>query len=381
MLPYGKQWIDDEDIAAVAEVLRGDFVTQGPNIELFEQYIAEYTGARYAVAFCNGTAALHGACHAAGIGPGDEVITSPITFLASSNCVLYQGGKPVFGDIDPLTYNLDPAKAADKLTRSTKAIIPVDYTGQPADMRSFMKLAQSNGLVVIEDAAHSLGATYHGHKVGTLADMTMFSFHPVKHVTTGEGGIIVTDNEDYYRKMMLFRNHGMTKDPGEMIDNHGPWYYEMQTLGFNYRMTDMQAALGLSQMRKLDNFLERRRKIVSLYNHAFSEMSGVEIPYQAPGTESAWHLYMLKLVPGQLKATRKEVFEALRAENIGVHVHYIPVHLQPYYRRLGYRSGEYPIAESLYECLLTIPLFPLMTDEDVHDVIVAVNKVLEHYRV
>jgi perosamine synthetase len=380
MLPYGKQWIDEADIAEVVKVLRGDFITQGPSIDAFEQKVAEYAGARYAVAFCNGTAALHGACYAAGIGPGDEVITSPLTFAASSNCVLYQGGTPVFADIDPLTYNLDYEKVLQKVTANTKALIVVDYTGQPAQMDRFRELARSRGLTLIEDAAHSLGASYQGRKIGTWADMTMFSFHPVKHVTTGEGGVIVTDNEKYYKSMLLFRSHGITKDPAEMMDNQGPWYYEMQALGYNYRMTDMQAALGTSQMGKLDGLVARRREIAALYNQAFSELSGVITPYQAPGTESSWHLYMLRLRLDRLKASRKEVFEALRGENIGVHVHYIPVHLQPYYRSLGFKQGECPNAEALYEELLTIPLFPLMDNEDVHDVIKAVSKVLEYYK-
>ena len=379
LLPYGQQWIDEEDIAQVVQVLRGEYLTQGPAILAFEQKVSDYVGARYAVAFCNGTAALHGACFAAGIGPGDEVITTPITFLASSNCVLYQGGTPVFADVLPDTYNIDPRKIEEKIKTRTKAIIPVDYTGQPADMVRIRELAAKHGLIVIEDAAHSLGAKFQGKSVGTLADMTMFSFHPVKHVTTGEGGVIVTDNKEFYEKMLLFRSHGVTREPGKLLEQQGPWYYEMHALGYNYRMTDMQAALGISQMGKLDNFLERRREIIQLYNQAFAEMKGVILPHQHPEAESAWHLYMLQLDLGSINVTRKEVFEALRAENIGVNVHYIPVHLQPYYKGLGHKKGDCPVAEHLYEGLLTLPLYPKMKNEDVHDVIKAVNKVVGYY--
>lgn len=379
LLPYGQQWIDDEDIAQVVQVLKGDYLTQGPAILAFEQKVAEYVGAKYAVAFCNGTAALHGACFAADIGPGDEVITSPITFLASSNCVLYQGGTPVFADVLPDTYNIDPQKIEEKINARTKAIIPVDYTGQPADMMRIRDLASRHGLIVIEDAAHSLGAKFQSKAVGTLADMTMFSFHPVKHVTTGEGGIIVTDNKEFYERMLLFRSHGVTREPEKLLEHQGPWYYEMHALGYNYRMTDMQAALGISQMGKLDYFLERRREIIHLYNQAFAEMKGVILPYQHPDADSAWHLYMLQLDLSCINVTRKEVFEALRAENIGVNVHYIPVHLQPYYRKLGHKKGDCPAAEQLYEGLLTLPLYPKMKNEDVHDVIKAVNKVIGYY--
>ncbi len=368
-LPYGKQWIDDEDIAAVVDVLKSDFVTQGPAIERFEQAIAGYVGAKYVVAFCNGTAALHGACYAAGIGRGDEVITTPITFLASSNCVLYCGGTPVFADIRPDTYNLDPDDAARKITQNTKAIIAVDFSGQPAESDRFSKLARENGLVFIQDAAHSLGATYEGRKVGALADMTMFSFHPVKHVTTGEGGVIATDSEEYRDKLLAFRSHGMTKDPAQLERNDGPWYYEMQSLGYNYRMTDIQAALGASQMRKLDRFVERRREIAEQYNRAFADCPSILTPYQHPEANSSWHLYVVRWRQG---IDRAAAFAELRERNIGVHVHYIPVYKQPYYRDLGYADSQCPEAEAYYEEAMSLPIFPAMTDEDVHDVIHAV---------
>lgn len=364
LLPYGKQWIDENDIAAVVEVLRGDWITQGPAIDRFERAVADYVGAKYAVAFCNGTAALHGACFAAGIGPGDEVITSPITFLASSNCVLYMGGKPVFADIDPHTYNIDPDQIAARITDRTKAIVAVDFTGQPADMDRIGMLARDRGLTVIHDAAHSLGARYGGRNVGTFGDMTMFSFHPVKHVTTGEGGVIVTDREDLRDQLLLFRSHGMTRDAKLLQRNDGPWYYEMQALGYNYRMTDLQAALGASQMEKLDRFVARRRKIASRYTEAFSDIPGLIVPHQHPQADSSWHLYVLRWERG-----RDEAFKQLRSRNIGVNVHYIPVYKQPYYQALGYVDGQCPQAETYYETALSLPLFPRMTDADIEDVI------------
>jgi len=371
-LPYGRQWIDEADIAAVVEVLRGDWITQGPYIERFERAVAEYVGARYAVAFCNGTAALHAACHAAGIGPGDEVITTPITFLATSNAVLYCGGTPVFADIRPDTYNIDPDQVAAKITPRTKAIIGVDLAGQPVEADRLAMLARDHGLIFIQDAAHSLGASYAGRKVGTWADMTMFSFHPVKHVTTGEGGIIVTDREDLRDALLLFRNHGMTKDPRRLEKNDGPWYYEMHDLGHNCRMTDIQAALGVSQMTKLQRFVDRRKAIAARYNAAFAGIPGLKIPYQHPAAESSWHLYILRWDPEVIPGGRDRAFAELRGMNIGVQVHYIPVYLQPYYRKLGYSAGLCPNAEAYYREALSIPIFPAMTDRDADDVIEAV---------
>ncbi|WP_037292806.1 UDP-4-amino-4,6-dideoxy-N-acetyl-beta-L-altrosamine transaminase [Saccharibacillus sacchari] len=375
MLPYGRQWLDESDIEAVLQVLKSDFITQGPAIRTFEQKVADYAGARYGVAFSNGTAALHGACFAAGIGRGDEVITTPLTFLASSNCVLYQGGTPVFADIDPDTYNIDPRQIEQKLTSRTKAIIPVDFSGQPAEMDRIQEIARLHDLIVIEDAAHSIGAEYQGRKVGTWADMTMFSFHPVKHVTTGEGGMIVTDNETFYRKLLQFRNHGITRDPQELTRNEGPWYYEMQSLGYNYRMTDIQAALGISQMNKLDVFIERRRRIVSIYNHELSGIPGLELPLQLSETKSSWHLYVVRFLPEYFEGSRLDIFEQLRNLNIGVNVHYLPVYLQPYYQNLGYEVGICPHAEAYYRTAITLPVFPEMSDKDVFDVISAVKDI------
>jgi perosamine synthetase len=371
-LSYGRQWITDEDIEAVVAVLKSPFLTQGPKIEEFERKVADYVGAKYAVAFSNGTAALHGACFAAGISEGDEVITTPITFAATSNAVLYCGGKPVFSDIDERTYNIDPKEIRKQITANTKAIIPVDFTGQPADMDAIMEIADEFGLVVIEDGAHSLGAMYKGRKVGTLADMTMFSFHPVKPVTTAEGGIIVTNSEEYYEKLKRFRSHGIINQ--NLSRDEGPWYYEMIDLGFNYRMTDIQAALGISQMDKLDRFIKRRREIANMYNEAFKDLDCVVLPKQLEGTKSGWHLYMLQLKLDRLARSRREIFENIRAENIGVHVHYIPVYWHPYYQKLGYQRGICPKAEQWYEQALTLPIFPRMSDEDVKDVIEVVRR-------
>lgn len=380
-LPYSRQFVDTEDLEKVVSTLCSPFITQGPKIKEFEDAIARYTGAKYAVAFCNGTAALHGAVFAAGITHGDEVITTPMTFAASANCIRYCGGTVVFADIDPHTYNIDINQIKRKLTSRTKAIIPVDYTGQPADLDEIMEFARLHDLVVIEDAAHALGATYKGERVGALADMTMFSFHPVKLVTTGEGGIITTNSEEFYERLLMFRSHGITRDRKFLEkQSEGDWYYEMHHLGFNYRMTDLQAALGLSQLQKIDSLLERRKTIARIYNEAFSKLDGVIIPFQREDRASGWHLYVIQLDPKYVRVGRKEIFEALRHENIGVHVHYIPVHFHPYYEKMGYLRGVVPVAENLYDHILTLPLFPSMTDKDIHDVIKAVEKVLLYYR-
>lgn len=369
-IPYGCQNIDEEDIQEVIETLQSPFLTQGPKIKEFEQTIAHYVGAKYAVAFCNGTAALHGACYAAGIVEGDEVITTPITFAASANCIRYLGGTVVFADIDEHTYNIDPEKIRANITAKTKAIIPVDFTGQPVDIDVIMNIAHEHSLVVIEDGAHSLGASYRGRKVGKQADMTMFSFHPVKPVTTAEGGIIVTDNEEYYQKLLSFRSHGMERTPYAV--EQGDWYYEMMDLGFNYRMTDLQAALGLSQIRKLDAFIERRREIAKIYKEALQDVEGIKVPAQLEGIESGWHLFTIQIE----SVNRKEVFDAMRAANIGVHVHYIPVYWHPYYRELGYKRGLCPIAEAWYENALTLPIHPRLTDEDIWYIIDVLKGVL-----
>ncbi|MET4560726.1 perosamine synthetase [Lysinibacillus parviboronicapiens] len=373
-LSYGKQSIDEADIEAVVETLRSPFLTQGPKVEEFEQSVADYIGAKYAVAFSNGTAALHGACYAAGIGAGDEVITTPITFAATSNAVLYCGGTPVFADIDSQTYNIDPEEIKKNITSKTKAIIPVDFTGQPVNLDEIMTIAEEHKLIVIEDGAHSFGASYKGRKVGSQAHMTMFSFHPVKPITTAEGGVITTNSEEYYEKLKLFRSHGISKTP--YAEELGDWYYEMTDLGFNYRMTDMQAALGLSQMKKIDKFINSRREIAEMYNDALDQFSGVIIPKQLDETKSGWHLYMIQLDQTVLKKTRKEIFNEMRTCNIGVHVHYIPVYWHPYYQQLGYGKQICKVAENWYQGALTLPIFPDMEKSDVNDVIEILKNIL-----
>lgn len=381
-LNYGKQWLDDSDIASVVEVLKGDYLTQGPNISRFEQKLADYVGARHAVAFCNGTAALHAACYAAGLGPGDEAITTPITFVASANCVKYVGADPVFADIDPQSYNIDPASVEAKISSRTKAIIAVDFTGQPADLQALSDIAKRYNLLLIEDGAHSLGASYQGEKVGSLADMTMFSFHPVKPITTGEGGVMTTNSDELADKLRFFRSHGITSDPERMVHpDEGPWSYEMHELGMNYRMTDLQAVLGSSQLDKLDSFIRRRNELADIYYEAFRDMPGLQLPSVMKGAVSGWHLYSLQWLKRYFKASRKEIFEALRAENIGVHVHYIPVYYHPFYQQRGFEKGLCPFAESWYEQAMTLPIFPKMSEQDIDDLIKAVKKVYAYYAI
>jgi UDP-4-amino-4,6-dideoxy-N-acetyl-beta-L-altrosamine transaminase len=382
LLPYGHQWIDEEDIKAVIEVLRSDWITQGPKVAEFEKEFTKYVGARYAVAVNSGTAALHAACFAAQIEKGDEAITTPITFAASANCVLYQEGIPVFADIKEDTLNIDHEEIKKKITKKTKALIPVDFTGLPVDLEEIQEIARKYNLIIIEDASHALGATYKDSKIGSISDMTIFSFHPVKHITTGEGGMITTNNKEYYERLKLFRTHGITKDKDKLLKYDGPWYYEMQELGYNYRLTDFQCALGLSQLKKIDRILQRRREIVKKYDCEFKDVPEIKIPQINPvDSNPAWHIYMIQLNLERLKVGRREIFEALKAENIGVNVHYIPVHLQPYYqKRFGYHSGDFPKAENYYSGAITLPVFPKMTDRDVDDVIRAVKKILKYYK-
>ena len=387
-IPYARQSIDDDDIAAVAGALRSDWLTQGPRVAAFEEAVAERSGARHAVAVATGTAALHCACRAAGVGPGDEVITAPITFAASGNGALYLGASVRFADVRSDTYCLDPGKLEAAITPRTKAIIPVDQTGQPCDMDEINAIARKHDVAVIEDAAHALGATYKGRPVGALADMTVFSFHAVKHVAMGEGGMIVTDDDKLAAIMRRFRTHGIAKDPDPMVlaaqasDTDTPetagrnaatpaaWYYEMQDLGFNYRITDIQCALGLSQLAKLDHFVARRRQIAGRYTEAFATSPLLVVPHQKADRENAWHLYMLRLRLERITKTRRQVFEELRAKGIGVHVHYIPLHLQPYYcDRFGTKRGDFPEAEAYYDSALTVPLFPALTDDECNRVI------------
>jgi perosamine synthetase len=379
LLPYGRQSISEEDIQAVADVLRSDWLTTGPKVGEFEDALAARVGAKYAVAFSSGTAALHGASFAAGLKPGDEAITTPLTFAATANCVLYQGARPVFADVCSDTLNLDPDRLAERITPKTRAVLPVDYAGHPADLDPILAVAERHGLTVIEDACHALGAEYHGRRTGSIAHMSVFSFHPVKHLATGEGGMVTTDRADLAESLRRFRNHGISSDARQRHAS-GQWHYEMVLLGFNYRLTDIACALGLSQLKKLEANLHRRREIADRYTRAFRELPSVVAPKVRSNVNPAWHLYPIRLNPAQLSAGRGQIFRGLRAENIGVNVHYIPVHLHPYYRdQFGYVGGEYPVAEAAYEQLISLPMFHGMSDRDVEDVIAAVGKVLTHY--
>jgi perosamine synthetase len=376
LLPYGRQSVDEADIAAVVEVLRSDWLTTGPKVAEFEQAFAARVGAAHAVSFTSGTAALHAAAFAAGLKAGDEAITTPMTFAATANCVLYQGAAPVFADVSADTLNLDPEQIEKKISPRTKAILPVDYAGHPAELTPIIETARRHGLVVIEDACHALGAEYDGRRVGSIADMTVFSFHPVKHITTGEGGMVATNNPQFAETLRRFRNHGISSDARQR-QNAGQWHYEMVLLGFNYRLPDIVCALGIQQLKKLDANLARRREIAALYTAAFRDVSGVIPPVVRPEANPAWHLYPIRLDPEKLSADRAQIFRALRAENIGVNVHYIPVHLHPYYReRFGYKGGEFPVAEDAYSRLISLPMFHGMSDQDVKDVIRAVHKVV-----
>lgn len=380
-LHYGKQVIDEKDIQSVVNVLKSDYLTTGPYVSEFEKKVADYVGAKYAVSFSNGTSALHGACFAAGISKGDEVITTPMTFAASANCVLYCGGKPVFVDINPKTYNIDVTQIEKHITNKTKAIIPVDFTGQAVDLDAILEIAKKYNLIVIQDSAHALGTKYKGKKVGSIADMTEFSFHPVKTVTTGEGGIITTNSKKFYEKLILFRTHGITRNKDFMVNKEeGPWYYEQIDLGYNYRITDLQASLGISQMDKLDDFIKRRKELVNMYNKEISKIDGVVLQKEEKFSDTSRHLYIIKLELEKFKVGRKEIFEALLAENIGVNVHYLPVYLHPYYQQLGYKKGICPNAEDLYNSMITLPLYPGMSNDDLFDVVNALNKVLDYYR-
>lgn len=371
-IPYGRQSIEEDDIQAVVEALQADFLTTGPRISEFEQKFAEYVGARYAVAVSNGTAALHLACLAAGIKEGDEVITTPITFVASANCVLYCGAKPVFADINPVTYNIDPVDIRRKITNKTKAIIAVHFTGQPCQMDEIRKIAEEYNLLVIEDAAHALGAEYKGKRIGCISEMTTFSFHPVKHITTCEGGMVTTNDKTLYDRLSLFRSHGITRDPAALINNDGPWYYEQQELGYNYRITDVQCALGLSQLKKLDKFIERRKEIADRYNEAFEGLEGIVIPGQTENGLNSWHLYVIQVT----NKSRKSVVEELHAKNIGVNVHYIPVYRQPFYQKNGYADVRCINSEKLYENIISLPMYAGLSIEEQDYVIAQIKELI-----
>ena len=380
-IPYGRQWIDREEIRAVTAVLKSDFLTQGPCNKTFEEMFAAKVGAKYAVSTSNGTAALHLAALVLNLQPGDEVLTSPISFLATSNAILYAGARPVFVDIDPKTQCIDSNAIEEKITSKTKAIFFTDFAGYPADIKKINSIAKKYHLAVVEDAAHALGSTYQGTKIGScrLVDMTIFSFHPVKHITTGEGGMITTNHSKYYEQLSELRTHGVTRDPKKLHEkNSGAWYYEMQQLGFNYRMTDLQAALGIEQLKKLDRFVSRRRKIAEKYREAFQDISEIIFPEEQSGCMHVYHLFVIRLQKSLIKM-RKKIFEEFRKRGLGVQVHYIPIPSQPYYRKLGYRAEDYPVAQSYYDSAISLPIFPKMTNDDIDFVIKTVRNVFRLY--
>jgi perosamine synthetase len=373
LLPYGAQTITDADVAAVVEVLRSAWITTGPKVAEFETAMADFVGARHAVAFSSGTAALHAAVFAAGLAAGDEAITTPLTFCATANAVLYQGATPVFADVRDDTLTIDAAEVERRVTARTRAILPVDYAGHPADLERLRALADRHGLVVIEDAAHALGAAYQGRRVGGISHMSVFSFHPVKHLTTGEGGMVTTDDATFAERLTTFRNHGIDTD-ARTRQAEGQWHYQMTMLGYNYRLTDLGCALGLSQLPRMAANVARRREIAAAYQDGLGEVPGLRLPVTLPDVSHAWHLYPVRVTPA---VDRGEVFRALRAEGLGVNVHYVPVHLHPYYRdRFGYNGGEFPIAEAASSQLVSLPMFHGMSDADVDDVITATAKVM-----
>ena len=377
---YGKQWIGPDDIDSVVEVLKSDYLTQGPAVEKFEKEICDYTGAKYCVAVSNATAALHIAVKSLKINDGMEGITSPNTFIASSNCYIYNNLRPVFADIEKDSYNIDPNEIENKITENTKVIIPVHFAGRPCKMEQINKIAQKNDIFIIEDGSHAIGSNYlDGSKVGNCkySDMTVFSFHPVKTMTTGEGGAITTNNKILYERLLLLRSHGITRDENKITENPGPWYYEMQDLGFNYRITDIQAALGISQIKKVDSFKKRRIDIINKYNDALSNLDWLKIPLRDSGS-TCFHLYTVQIEFEKIGKSRKDVMIELRNKNIGTQVHYIPVHLQPYYRdNYGYKKGDFPIVENYYSKTLSLPLYPGMSDLDVDYVINNLKKIVK----
>ena len=379
---YGHQYLDEEDYKAVLDVLKSDYLTCGPKISELEEKLCKITGAKYAVACSNGTAALHLAAMAAGVGEGDEVITTPITFAASANCVLYCGGTPVFADVNPSTYNIDPSSIEEHITENTKAIVAVDFTGQAVELNKIKSICEKHNLILIEDGAHSLGTFYSGQPVGSIADMTTFSFHPVKTVTSGEGGAIMTNSEALYKKLMLLRTHGITRDESLMNNPpQGGWYYEQVDLGYNYRLTDIQAGLLISQLNKLDIFKARRHELVEAYNEAFSKLDGVLVQQEIEESDTCRHLYILRLDSKKLQINRRQFFDAMEAEGICCNVHYIPVYYFPYYEKLGYKKGLCPNAEALYEEMISLPLYYGMSDKDCEDVIRAVERLINYYHI
>lgn len=376
-ITYGKQNIDEGDIEEVIKALKSDYLTTGPRVQDFEKSFAGYVGAKHAVAVSNGTAALHLACLVLEFSPGDEVITTPMTFAASANCVLYVGAKPVFADIDERTYNIDPQEIKGKITSNTKAVIPVHYTGLPCSMKEINALAKEHNIFIIEDACHALGAEYEGTRIGDCcySDMTVFSFHPVKHITTGEGGMITTNSKELYEKLLILRSHGINRDPYSFEENHGGWYYEMQTLGYNYRLTDFQCALGLSQLKRIESNVARRKELAKYYSEKLIGLP-LTLPIEPLGYSNSFHLYIIAL-KDDVKDKREEFYNYLRDAGIFTQVHYIPVHLQPYYRQnFAYKKGDYPKAENHYERILSLPLYPTLTN---HEIEYVINKIREFF--
>jgi perosamine synthetase len=379
VLPYARQSVDAADIAAVAAVLRSDWLTQGPNVAEFERLFAAAVGAREAVAVSSGTAALHAAMHSLAIGPSDEVIVPALTFAATANCVAYLGARPVFADVDAATLLVNPAQLERLITPHTRAVLAVDYAGQPCDYRALHEIARRHGLALVSDACHSLGAAYRGKPVGSLADLSTFSLHPAKAITTGEGGMVTTNDPGLARRMREFRQHGISLDRPPS-DGANPWLYEQVELGFNYRLTDFQAALGISQLERLPAFIARRQAIARRFDAAFAGLTAARPLAVRAVLEHAYHLYVLRLDLPRLTADRATIFRALRAEGLGVQVHYIPVHLHPYYQQhFGTRRGSCPVAEEAFEQIVSLPIFPAMSDADADDVIAAVHKVLDHF--
>lgn len=375
MIPYSHQFIDKDDLNSVKEAMLSDWLTQGPKVKEFETALAKYCGSKYAVAVSNGTAALQAAYFAINIKKGDEIITSPLTFAATSNAAIWQGAKPVFVDIDE-TGNIDPDLIEEKITKKTKAIVAIDYAGLPCNLDRLIKIAKKHGLSLIEDAAHSLGAEYKSKKVGGIADLTTFSFHPVKSITTGEGGAIMTNSKELYEKLLVFRSHGITKDQDRFINkSHGPWYHEMQELGLNYRLTDIQAALGISQLNKLDSFINKRVGIVERYDKELGGINGLILPKAVfKDRRSSWHLYPIRV----RSENRVFIFEELQKNGIGVQVHYIPVYWHPYYQKLGYKRGSCPNAEKWYGSEISIPIYPSLKKEDQKRVIEVLKEILKN---
>ena len=380
-LPYGTQWLNDEEINEVIDSLKSGWITTGPKMRKFEDIFKNHIGSEYAIAVNSGTAALHISTSSINIKPGDEVITTPLTFVASANCVIYRGGTPIFADIKKDTYNIDPNEIRKKITPNTKALIPVHFAGQPCEMDELVEIAEEYDLYIIEDAAHAIDAEYKGKKIGNISDLTTFSFHPVKNITTAEGGMVTTNNDELYEKLLMFRTHGITRDAIKRFGKEGGFYYDMQYLGFRYNLSELHSALGIHQMSKLESFQKRRREIVELYNKELNDLEEIILPYVKKEVKHSWHLYVIQLNLERLKVDRDHIFRALREENIGVNVHYIPVHYHSYYEnKFGLKKGILPNVEWLFPRLLTIPLFPRMSDDDVNDVVNALKKVIYYYK-